>query len=132
MKKITAILAACTLVSAAMPVTASAMTLDEFNSYYKEVIDKSFNGVEFSATGDVNNDGLTDAADCSEILSFYTDSVNGKVISEEEFKAFAENGDMNGDGIVDALDASFALTVYAESYNMAHLEARAEMDQLLG
>lgn len=61
--------------------------------------------------GDINNDGIIDAVDASEILSVYAVSSTGENISltDEQLK----NADVDYNGTVDAVDASSVLSYYA-------------------
>lgn len=62
-------------------------------------------------SGDVNNDGRTDAIDASKVLSYYAKlSTDGEVtLSAKQIKA----ADINGDEVIDAVDASNILAYYA-------------------
>lgn len=67
--------------------------------------------------GDVNMDGMIDAADASEILAHYSFESTA-MGSTNEYTMNTINtklGDVNGDGTVNAADASVVLSMYAES-----------------
>ncbi len=61
--------------------------------------------------GDVNNDGIVDASDASEILKEYAAAATGNpsVLSEAQKKA----ADVDNNGIIDSSDASCLLAYYA-------------------
>jgi len=61
--------------------------------------------------GDINNDGIIDAVDASEILAFYAVTSTGANISLTDEQL--TNADVNYDSTVDAVDASFVLSYYA-------------------
>lgn len=61
--------------------------------------------------GDVNNDGLVDANDASEILQLYAGLSTGAIASLTEQQSYS--GNVNGDSLVDANDASDILGYYA-------------------
>ena len=63
--------------------------------------------------GDVNNDGLVNAVDASDVLTYYA---NISTNTDGGFtEAQKEAADHNGDGQIDASDASSILAYYAES-----------------
>lgn len=61
--------------------------------------------------GDINNDGIIDAVDASEILSVYAVSSTGANISLTDKQL--KNADVDYNGTVDAVDASSVLSYYA-------------------
>lgn len=62
-------------------------------------------------TGDINGDGIIDANDASEILTYYTEiSADTEKILNDRVKALS---DVNSDGIVDSADASIILSFYS-------------------
>lgn len=77
--------------------------------YYSAIVSES---VE---KGDVNGDGVIDAVDASNILSFYAINSTGADIVKSSQLVCRYKGDMNGDGIVDSVDASQALKIYAKN-----------------
>ena len=61
--------------------------------------------------GDVNNDGVIDSIDASNIMKFYTKlSTSSENPTEDELYIY----DMNNDGIIDSVDASSVLAYYAD------------------
>ncbi|MDE5946431.1 MAG: hypothetical protein K2G63_03870 [Oscillospiraceae bacterium] len=60
--------------------------------------------------GDVNNDGVIDASDASQVLSIYSANAAGEYVVDEEIILRA---DVNNDGVIDASDASSILQYYA-------------------
>lgn len=61
--------------------------------------------------GDVNNDGVIDSIDASNIMKFYTKlSTSNEKPTEDELYIY----DMNEDGSIDSVDASLALSYYAD------------------
>ena len=67
----------------------------------------------FYNLGDVNNDGRVDAADASQILSFYAQTSTGANIPQAQLERMEVCADVNGDNSVDATDASAVLGYYA-------------------
>lgn len=67
--------------------------------------------------GDVNADGVVDAADASEILAHYAANATAWGAGDQHFMTSVNNeiGDINGDGSVDAVDASLVLSIYGEN-----------------
>ena len=61
--------------------------------------------------GDVNQDGMTDASDASQILGIYAVYSTGGTPDETEQQLLS--ADVNSDGMVDASDASTVLAYYA-------------------
>ena len=68
-------------------------------------------------TGDVNMDGVIDAADASEVLAHYSYvSIDMHPYYEFSMDTVSNNlGDVNNDGFVDAIDASEILSIYSKS-----------------
>ena len=66
--------------------------------------------------GDVNQDGVVNAVDASEILSCYANAqtTEGYYMSEE-YISLLSNADVDGSLFIDADDASKVLSTYAES-----------------
>lgn len=61
--------------------------------------------------GDVNNDGVIDSIDASNIMKLYTKlSTSSENPTEDELYIY----DMNNDGIIDSVDASSVLAYYAD------------------
>lgn len=76
------------------------------------------NGIDFIdpdnfLAGDVNNDGVVDASDASDVLTEYAGTSTGSPVMFTKKQLIT--GDMNMDGFVDSTDASQILTVYAEN-----------------
>ena len=61
--------------------------------------------------GDVNQDGMTDASDASQILGIYAVYSTGGTPTETEEQLLS--ADVNGDSMIDASDASTVLAYYA-------------------
>lgn len=63
------------------------------------------------AKGDVNEDGIIDATDASEVLAEYASisTGNNRSFSDEQF----ESADIDYDGIISATDASFILSFFS-------------------
>ena len=64
--------------------------------------------------GDVNTDGMLDARDASKILEYYSAKSVSSDVNYETEKNMEYLGDLNGDEIIDASDASFALAEYSK------------------
>ncbi len=63
-------------------------------------------------TGDINGDGIVNSDDFDLVLQYYTESVTGNVILDENMREnVLKYGDMNGDGNIDAVDASFVCDI---------------------
>ncbi len=75
------------------------------------VIYDYFSKVKPVTAGDVNNDGLVDAVDATQVLTYYAEmSTSEAPVSDERIKAVA---DVNSDNLVDSVDASAILSFYS-------------------
>lgn len=89
---------------------------------YEDKINEGELGRKKYIYGDVNRDGIVNAVDASEVLTFYTYSLTddkdleefckNRLISKELFKKIA---DVNWDGIVNSIDTSYILTYYSNA-----------------
>lgn len=87
---------------------------------YEDKINEGELGRKKYIYGDVNRDGIVNAVDASEILTFYSYSLTenkdleefckNRLISKELFEKIA---DVNWDGIVNSIDTSYILTYYS-------------------
>lgn len=76
------------------------------------------NGLDFIdldnfLAGDVNNDGMVDSSDASDVLSEYAGTSTGSPVLFTKKQLIT--GDMNGDESIDSSDASLILTIYAKN-----------------
>lgn len=76
------------------------------------------NGIDFIdldnfLAGDVNNDGMVDSSDASDVLSEYAGTSTGSPVLFTKKQLIT--GDINGDESIDSSDASQILTIYAKN-----------------
>lgn len=78
------------------------------------------NAADSAVVGDTNGDGVVDASDASDILSYYADiSVGMGAIADEKYMAVS---DINNDGAIDAADASNVLEYYTYTSTIPETE----------
>jgi|GEM_PF-5769034 len=70
-------------------------------------------GMPYIQKGDFNLNGIVDAQDASDLLTYYADRMTGNMLYTAAEQAYA--GDVNGDGSIDAVDASLILSIYADA-----------------
>ena len=75
-----------------------------------DIVDSMKSSVQ---TGDVDNDGIINAVDASNVLKYYAITSTGASFDTVTMLSARHNGDMNGNRIVDSVDASLILKQYA-------------------
>lgn len=121
MKKTLSIILASMLTVSALPLTSSALELNNIRIEYDDINarvlrDADSDGIYETELkrGDVNGNSIIDASDASAILQIYSEiSVAGNTDNIDEATMIL--ADYNNDGFIDSNDASYVLSIYANN-----------------
>ena len=94
-----------------MSLAVGLCTLTVFSNTTKNSISATENTISTYSLGDINNDGIVDAVDSTQILIEYANlsTVGTSTLNDAQKKA----ADTNNDGIIDSVDSSCVLAYYA-------------------